>query len=294
MQQGCDVYPRSVAGRIVGSVWWFFTLILLSTYTANLAAFLTVERMVAPINSADELAKQTEVEYGVLKDSSSMEFFRRSKITVHKQMWEFMNIRKNVFVDSYKEGIRRVRESKGKYAFLIESTHNNYINEQLPCDTLKVGRNLDAKGYGVATPRGSPIREKLNLAVLFLIENGDLTRLENKWWYDRSECKAREAKETIQNALTLNNVAGCFYILIGGLLVAMIVALVEFAAKAKHDSLRFNLSTIDAMKSILNISITGKPTKNIRDMQLRNNMENENNYEITDGGEEHFEDVQYH
>ncbi|KAH9404219.1 Glutamate receptor 2, partial [Tyrophagus putrescentiae] len=290
MQQGCDVYPRSVAGRIVGSVWWFFTLILLSTYTANLAAFLTVERMVAPINSADELAKQTEVEYGVLKDSSSMEFFRRSKITVHKQMWEFMNIRKNVFVDSYKEGIRRVRESKGKYAFLIESTHNNYINEQLPCDTLKVGRNLDAKGYGVATPRGSPIREKLNLAVLFLIENGDLTRLENKWWYDRSECKAREAKETIQNALTLNNVAGCFYILIGGLLVAMIVALVEFAAKAKHDSFAFQ----HAMKSILNISITGKPTKNIRDMQLRNNMENENNYEITDGGEEHFEDVQYH
>lgn len=34
--------------------------------------------MVAPINSADELAKQTEVEYGVLKDSSSMEFFRVS------------------------------------------------------------------------------------------------------------------------------------------------------------------------------------------------------------------------
>lgn len=78
MQQGCDVYPRSVAGRIVGSVWWFFTLILLSTYTANLAAFLTIERMVTPINSADDLVKQTEIEYGVLQDSSSMDFFRVS------------------------------------------------------------------------------------------------------------------------------------------------------------------------------------------------------------------------
>ena len=32
--------------------------------------------MVAPINSADDLVKQTEVEYGVLRDSSSMEFFK--------------------------------------------------------------------------------------------------------------------------------------------------------------------------------------------------------------------------
>ena len=85
-------------------------------------------------------------------------FHKNAKIAVHKQMWEFMNIRKNVFVDSYEEGIKRVRESKGKYAFLIESAHNDYINEQLPCDTLKVGRNLDAKGYGIATPRQSPIR----------------------------------------------------------------------------------------------------------------------------------------
>ena len=36
---------RSVSGRIVGGIWWFFTLIVISSYTANLAAFLTVERM---------------------------------------------------------------------------------------------------------------------------------------------------------------------------------------------------------------------------------------------------------
>ncbi|RWS01464.1 glutamate receptor-like protein [Dinothrombium tinctorium] len=158
MQQSCDVCPRSVSGRIVGGVWWFFTLIVISSYTANLAAFLTVERMVTPINSADDLSKQTEVEYGVLRDSSTQEFFRRSKISVYVHMWEFMNSRPHVFVDSYREGINRVRESKGKYAFLIESTQNDYVNERLPCDTMKVGRNLDAKGYGVATPLQSPLR----------------------------------------------------------------------------------------------------------------------------------------
>lgn len=78
MQQGCDISPRSVSGRIVGSVWWFFTLILISSYTANLAAFLTVERMVTPINSPEDLASQTEVQYGTLYHGSTWEFFRVS------------------------------------------------------------------------------------------------------------------------------------------------------------------------------------------------------------------------
>lgn len=69
-----------------------------------------------------------------------------------------MNSRKHVFVRTYDEGIRRVRQSKGKYALLIESPKNDYVNERQPCDTMKVGRNLDTKGFGVATPRGSPLR----------------------------------------------------------------------------------------------------------------------------------------
>lgn len=32
-------------------------------------------------------------------------------------------------------------------------------------------------------------RDAVNLAVLSLKENGELTKLTNKWWYDRTECK---------------------------------------------------------------------------------------------------------
>lgn len=80
MQQTCDFSPRSLSGRIVGSVWWFFTLILISSYTANLAALLTVERMVNPINSPEDLAAQTEVQYGTLYHGSTWDFFRVSNI----------------------------------------------------------------------------------------------------------------------------------------------------------------------------------------------------------------------
>ena len=65
-----------MSGRIVGSVWWFFTLIIISSYTANLAAFLTVERMNTPIESAEDLAKQTEIKYGTVEGGSTLEFFK--------------------------------------------------------------------------------------------------------------------------------------------------------------------------------------------------------------------------
>jgi ionotropic glutamate receptor len=60
-------------------VWWFFTLIIISSYTANLAAFLTVERMITPIENAADLAEnKQDIWYGTLEGGSTMTFFRVS------------------------------------------------------------------------------------------------------------------------------------------------------------------------------------------------------------------------
>ncbi|CAM2120009.1 unnamed protein product [Caretta caretta] len=280
MQQGCDISPRSLSGRIVGGVWWFFTLIIISSYTANLAAFLTVERMVSPIESAEDLAKQTEIAYGTLDSGSTKEFFRRSKIAVYEKMWSYMkSAEPSVFTKTTADGVARVRKSKGKFAFLLESTMNEYIEQRKPCDTMKVGGNLDSKGYGVATPKGSALRNAVNLAVLKLNEQGLLDKLKNKWWYDKGECGSGGGDSKVSlnvttigtpvnlavlklseqgildklknkwwydkgecgakdsgskdktSALSLSNVAGVFYILVGGLGLAMMVALIEFCYK---------------------------------------------------------------
>lgn len=34
--------PRALSGRLVAATWWMFGFIMIATYTANLAAFLTV------------------------------------------------------------------------------------------------------------------------------------------------------------------------------------------------------------------------------------------------------------
>uniref|UniRef100_A0A4W3K9R1 Glutamate receptor n=1 Tax=Callorhinchus milii TaxID=7868 RepID=A0A4W3K9R1_CALMI len=244
MQQGCDISPRSLSGRIVGGVWWFFTLIIISSYTANLAAFLTVERMVSPIESAEDLSKQTEIAYGTLDSGSTKEFFRRSKIAVYEKMWAYMkSAEPSVFTKTTAEGVARVRKSKGKFAFLLESTMNEYIEQRKPCDTMKVGGNLDSKGYGVATPKSSPLRVPVNLAVLKLSEQGILDKLKNKWWYDKGECGAKDSgSKDKTSALSLSNVAGVFYILVGGLGLAMLVALVEFCYKSRAEAKRMKVA----------------------------------------------------
>jgi len=73
-------------------------------------------------------------------------------------MWDFMSSTPGVLVPTVIDGVQKVRASKGKYAFLLESTMNEYYNQRKPCNTMMVGDNLDSKGYGVATPIGSPLR----------------------------------------------------------------------------------------------------------------------------------------
>lgn len=185
---------------MVAGMWWFFTLIMISSYTANLAAFLTVERMESPIESAEDLAKQTKIKYGCVESGSTGAFFRvkryacnkkqctsatlskDSKIPTYQRMWSFMESTKpSVFVKGNTDGIRRVKEGQGNYAFLMESTTIEYTVER-NCDTTQIGGLLDSKGYGIALPPGSPYRTPISSAILKLQEAGRLHVLKTRWW----------------------------------------------------------------------------------------------------------------
>lgn len=83
MQQGCYISPHSISGRIVSAVWWFFTFILVSSYTANFAAMLTIDRMAMPINSVEDLVSQRDVQYGTIASGSTIEFFKVNAKTIY-------------------------------------------------------------------------------------------------------------------------------------------------------------------------------------------------------------------
>ncbi|XP_044594090.1 glutamate receptor ionotropic, kainate 1-like isoform X3 [Cotesia glomerata] len=237
MQQGSDLNPKATSTRIVGGVWWFFTLIIISSYTANLAAFLTVERMITPIEHAEDLAGQTDITYGTLDSGSTMTFFRDSMIETYKKMWRFMENKKpSVFVSTYEEGIQRVLQ--GDYAFLMESTMLDYI-VQRDCNLTQIGGLLDSKGYGIATPMGSPWRDKISLAILELQEKGEIQMLYDKWWKTPGDTcmRTEKGKENKANALGISNIGGIFVVLLCGLAFAVLIAIFEFCYNSKRNSI---------------------------------------------------------
>ncbi|XP_071569121.1 glutamate receptor ionotropic, kainate 2 isoform X2 [Temnothorax nylanderi] len=236
LRQGSGLNPKATSTRIVGGIWWFFTLIIISSYTANLAAFLTVERMITPIENVADLAEQTEISYGTLEGGSTKTFFRDSKIGIYQKMWRFMESKSpSVFVQSYEEGVKRVLE--GDYAFLMESTMLDYA-VQRDCNLTQIGGLLDSKGYGIATPKGSPWRDKISLVILELQEKGVIQILYDKWWKNMGDVCNRDDKnkESKANALGVENIGGVFVVLLCGLALAILVAILEFCWNSKKNT----------------------------------------------------------
>lgn len=239
MQQGIELSPKGLSTRLVATVWWFFALIMISSYTANLAAFQTAQRLTSSIEDVDSLSKQTEIKYGSLAGGSTQTFFKEAKIQTYARMWKFMSSNPTVFVNTTDEGLMRVK--KGGYAFLLESTMNEYARQR-DCDLIQVGGLIDSKGYGIGTPVGSPWTNEVTNAILKLQEDGTLQNLYTKWWKHAKgalKCEAVDdkKKESI-NELGISNVGGVFLVLACGLIISIIAAIGEFIWNLKKGNIK--------------------------------------------------------
>ena len=81
-----------------------------------------------------------------MKGGSTAGFFEKSKLPIYELMWEFMSGPQmdQVQVGSNAEGIEKVIEADGKYAYFMESSSIDYLVER-ECRVTKIGGNLDTK-----------------------------------------------------------------------------------------------------------------------------------------------------
>lgn len=178
LQGNTDACPITIPGRILTSSWWFFALILISSYTANLAAFLTVKKINTPIKSVTDLAQQTKIKYGTVKNSGVMSFFANTNIEHFSKMWAQMSeIEPDSMVDNTTEGYGKVTD--GNYAFFWDTTVNKY-KTTTDCDVMEIGPPFDPKGFGIGVPPGATYLDELSMTILKLSDSGILHELENK------------------------------------------------------------------------------------------------------------------
>ena len=226
MLLGSEYHPLSLSGRIVVVTYWFVILVLISCYTAQLAASLTTESIARVINSVNDLTNQDYVKYGTVKDSEVEEFFSSSNITTYRSA--LPTIRNNLF-PSVAAAVDRVCESAGEFALIWDSiVVESLIAQAEKCDFCSAGSLFDRKGYGFAFPLNSSYTTDFTIAILRLRESQFLLTLRNKWipMSDSSTC---EDSSNLQ--YTVTDIGDTFVILACCLVLSFLVLIIEILWK---------------------------------------------------------------
>ncbi|GAU93647.1 hypothetical protein RvY_05554-2 [Ramazzottius varieornatus] len=221
MQVGTEIAPRAVSTRLLAGIWWFFTMIMVGSYTANLAAYLTAERMKLPIENAQDLVKQNQIKYGCFEGGATCKFFERSVYPDYMRMWDAIKADPNNFVHSHEEGVAKVKESTGTkgYAYLMESITLEYITSR-DCNVID-----------------SPFRKEISVAILTQQDKGFLEEFRIKWWKKEdggNTCEDVKASSGT-NAMGLDMVGGVFVVVLLGIGLGVLVAIFEFTWKAQRN-----------------------------------------------------------
>lgn len=224
LEGGTEGVPTTTSGRILLYTWCFFVLILVASYTANWAAFLTVKKFKAPVKSIYDLTSQKEIQYGTVKSSAILSFFQTSNVETFRKIGsEMMNNQSNI-VGSSSEGYRRV--SEGGYGFFWDSTVNAFKTNR-ECLLTTIGPAFAPRGYGIGLPPGATYLDELSINILRLGDSGFLDQLQQKWWGERKCSRDKEEDENNASGLKLENASGLFFVLGAGIVLSVFVLLVQ-------------------------------------------------------------------
>uniref|UniRef100_A0A8C7W0P0 Glutamate receptor n=1 Tax=Oncorhynchus mykiss TaxID=8022 RepID=A0A8C7W0P0_ONCMY len=225
VQQGGEVPYTTLATRMMMGVWWLFALIVISSYTANLAAFLTITRIENSIQSASR---------GNTSPYSTVHMTQLVTVNVHVQSCNHLSTRVSTY-SLYSVIFMSVfllfsQVKYGRFAFVWDSAVLEYmaINDE-DCSFYTVGSNAPDRGYGFAMQHGSPYRDIFSQRILELQQNGDMDILKLKWWPRDSPCDLYSAVHTKHrgSALDIHSFAGVFCVLAAGVVLSCVIAMVE-------------------------------------------------------------------
>ncbi|XP_042193500.1 glutamate receptor ionotropic, NMDA 1a isoform X3 [Callorhinchus milii] len=222
--------PRSFSARILGMVWAGFAMIIVASYTANLAAFLVLDRpeeRITGINDPRLRNPSDKFIYATVKQSSVDIYFRRQVelSTMYRHM-EKHNY------ESAAEAIQAVRDGK-LHAFIWDSAVLEFEASQ-KCDLVTTGELFFRSGFGIGMRKDSPWKQAVSLAILSFHENGFMEDLD-KNWVRYQECDFRSNAPA---TLTFENMAGVFMLVAGGIVAGIFLIFIEIAYKRHKDARR--------------------------------------------------------
>ncbi len=148
-----DKSPVTLGGRVVGFVWMFAAIILISFFTASIASSLTVSQLDSNVRGPGDLPN---VRTGVLSGSATESWMQENRISY-------------VSFDTIDDGFNALA-SERLDAFVHDAPIIRYIAKQdFSSDVMVLPNTFNEQYYGLAVPLGSPLRAEINLVLLDLL-----------------------------------------------------------------------------------------------------------------------------
>ncbi|XP_012278038.1 glutamate [NMDA] receptor subunit 1 [Orussus abietinus] len=220
--------PRSFSARVLGMVWAGFAMIIVASYTANLAAFLVLERPKTKLTGINDARLRNTMENltcATVKGSAVDMYFRRQV--------ELSNMYRTMEANNYDTAEDAIHDVKiGKLmAFIWDSSRLEFEAAQ-DCELVTAGELFGRSGYGIGLQKASPWADAVTLAILDFHESGFMESLDNEWILQGNIQQCEQFEKT-PNTLGLKNMAGVFILVGAGIVGGIGLIIIEMAYK-KH------------------------------------------------------------
>jgi len=213
LQHGGTFEVTSLGARIAVLSFAFFALILCSSYTANLAAFLTTQRT-NTIRSVYDLS-------GLAVSSVAI------YIPYLKSQYGILALDANIS-DVEMVVAEADLVAKGSLAsFMYDNVVSEYVAASFPgCAVRVLPDKVQPFDYGIAFKKGTDpeLVDSISTAILTLQEQGIISQYENRFLLKNSPCSGANA-DTSSDQISFDSVYGLWVILCAGLVAGVIIML---------------------------------------------------------------------
>uniref|UniRef100_A0A672IPK4 Glutamate receptor n=1 Tax=Salarias fasciatus TaxID=181472 RepID=A0A672IPK4_SALFA len=223
--------PKCGTGRVLMNLWAVFCLLVLSSYTANLAAVMVGEESfqeVTGIHDAKLQHPSRGFRFGTVRDSSAEDYMKKSFPEMHEYMRSFNEPTTPAGVAMLKS------DPPGLEAFIMDKALLDYeVSIDSDCQLATVGKPFAIEGYGIGLPQNSPLTSNLSEWISRYRSDGFLDRLHHRW-YQEAPCRQNPGQnrggpvtETLQ--MGIRHFSGLFVLLSAGVGGALLTLAAEHA-----------------------------------------------------------------
>ncbi|CAF4233587.1 unnamed protein product [Rotaria sp. Silwood2] len=201
MGYGADFHVQTAAGRLLSIGLYLLSLVLVATYTANLASDLTISKSKDFISGIDDIknGKLPFSRIGILIESSQEDYY----------LHEISGGVRNYYPLKTQDELYSSLLNNLIDASILDIGAVEYFTNNIYCNLTLVGATFAPSSYGIAYHKQWLYGKDLDVIILSLRESGVLDDLKKKW-FEKSICQDL-ALSHVSTSINIEAMSGLFF-----------------------------------------------------------------------------------